>query len=83
MIFLAAVPMALGVDPLKLTNFSMVLTAASLPVSVVPLVILMNDREVLSRYRNGWISNVALALIAVLSVVLLVAAFPLQVLGSG
>jgi Mn2+/Fe2+ NRAMP family transporter len=82
-IFLAALPMALGVDPLKLTNFSMVLTAASLPVTVVPMVALMNDREVLSRYRNGRISNVALVLLAVLSIVLLLAAFPLQVIGSG
>jgi Mn2+/Fe2+ NRAMP family transporter len=83
MILLAALPMALGVDPLKLTNFSMALTAASLPVSVVPIVVLMNDREVLSRYRNGWISNVALGVIALLSVALLLAAFPLQLLGSG
>ena len=82
-IFLAALPMALGVDPLKLTNFSMVLTAASLPVTVVPMLALMNNREVLSRYRNGWISNVALALLALLSVALLLVAFPLQMIGSG
>jgi Mn2+/Fe2+ NRAMP family transporter len=82
-VFLAALPMALGVDPLKLTNFSMVLTAASLPVSVIPLLALMNDRDVLHRYGNGWISNVALGLIALLSIGLLIAALPLQLMGSG
>jgi Mn2+/Fe2+ NRAMP family transporter len=83
LILLAAVPIAVGMDPLSLTNISMVATAASLPVTVVPLFVLMNDGDVLNRHVNGWPSNLALVVIALLSVVLLVAAIPLQLLGGG
>ncbi|MFL5576672.1 MAG: NRAMP family divalent metal transporter [Gemmatimonadaceae bacterium] len=79
----AALPMALGVDPLKLTNASMALTAASLPVTVAPMLVLMNDRTMLQQHANRWLGNGALALLAVLAVVLLVAALPLQILGGG
>lgn len=79
----AALPMLGGLDPLAVTNFSMVLTAASLPVSVVPLLVLMNDRDVMMRHANGWLGNLALAAVSILSVVLLLAAIPLQLLGGG
>lgn len=79
----AAVPILLGVDPFALTNISMVLTAASLPVTVLPLLVLMNDRDVMSRFTNGWPANLALVAISILSVVLFFAAVPLQVTGGG
>jgi Mn2+/Fe2+ NRAMP family transporter len=82
-LFVAAAIIVAGADPLKLTNISMLATAASLPVTIVPLVVLMNDRGVMSKYTNGWISNVALAVLVIISVVLFVVAFPLQVLGGG
>jgi Mn2+/Fe2+ NRAMP family transporter len=82
-ILLAAVPIAIGMNPLALTNVSMVATAASLPVTVVPLLVLMNDGDILLTHTNGWLSNIALAIIALLSVALLVAALPLQLLGGG
>lgn len=81
-IFSAALPMLAGLDPLGVTNFAMVLTAASLPVSVVPLLVLMNDRNVMMRHVNRWWGNLALGLVAVLSVILLVVALPLQLLGG-
>lgn len=83
LILLAAVPIALGADPLKLTNVSMVLSAASLPVTVIPLMVLMNDRRVMTSHANGWMSNVALAVISLLALALFVAAVPLQILGGG
>jgi Mn2+/Fe2+ NRAMP family transporter len=83
LILLAAVPIALGADPLKLTNISMVVTAASLPVTVIPLLVLMNDGDVLDTHVNGWLSNTALVAITLISIVLLVAALPLQLLGGG
>lgn len=82
-LLLAAIPIAVGVDPLALTNVSMTLTAASLPLTVIPLAVIMNDGDVMSRYCNGWVSNVALGIISVLAVVLFFAALPLQVMGGG
>lgn len=83
LILLASVPIAFGADPLKLTNISMVLSAASLPVTVIPLLALMNDRRVMTSHANGWLGNTALVLISLLALVLFVAAIPLQILGGG
>ena len=82
-IFAAALPIVVGVDPLALTNISMVLTAASLPITVIPLLVLMNDREVMLTFVNGWLSNTMLVFIALIAVALFLAAVPLQVLGGG
>ena len=82
LILLAAVPITVGMNPLALTNISMVATAASLPVTVLPLLVLMNDGDILLTHTNGWLSNIALVIISLLSVVLLVAAIPLQLLGG-
>jgi Mn2+/Fe2+ NRAMP family transporter len=79
----AALPVTLGVDPLALTNVSMTATAASLPITVVPLFVLMNDRDILMNQVNGRASNAALVVIALLSVVIFFAALPLQLLGGG
>jgi Mn2+/Fe2+ NRAMP family transporter len=82
-LIVAAVIIVAGADPLELTNISMVATAASLPLTIVPLVVLMNDRGVMSKYTNGWISNMAVGVLAVLSIALCLAAVPLQILGGG
>ena len=79
---IAAIPVTLGADPLALTNVSMAATAASLPVTIVPMLVLMNDGDLLQRYTNGWLANTALGLLALLSVVLLLVALPLQILGG-
>jgi Mn2+/Fe2+ NRAMP family transporter len=79
----AALPVTFGVDPLALTNVSMTATAASLPITVVPLFVLMNDRDILMNQVNGRASNAALVVIALLSVVIFFAALPLQLLGGG
>ena len=82
LIFLSSLLIVIGIDPLGLTNFTVVLAAASLPVSVVPMLVLMNDETLLREHRNGWIANTALVLIALVSVVILVVAFPLVFVGG-
>lgn len=82
-ILLAGVVMAAGVDPLKLTNFSMMLTAASLPVTVIPMLVLMNDEAMVGEHRNRWFGNLALGVLSVLSIAVLLSAIPLQILGGG
>lgn len=81
-IALAAVPIAVGVDPLKLTVLSMAVTALSLPVSIAPFLVLLNDVRYMGRHGNGWISNTAVALIIVLAAVVAVVAIPLELLGG-
>jgi Mn2+/Fe2+ NRAMP family transporter len=83
MLAIAALIITAGVDPLALTNVSMVLTAASLPFTVVPLLAIMNDQDVMLTNANGWCSNVALVVLSLLSIALCVAAVPLQIKGGG
>jgi Mn2+/Fe2+ NRAMP family transporter len=82
-ILLAGVVMAAGIDPLKLTNFSMMLTAASLPVTVIPMFVLMNDEGLVGEHRNRWFSNAALGALSIVTIIVLVSAVPLQILGGG
>ena len=79
----AALFALLGADPLKLTQISMALTAASLPVGVLPFLILMNDREYLGEHVNGWLSNGVVLFVSLMAGVLAIVSIPLELLGGG
>jgi len=81
-IILAAVPLLLGVDPIKVTIMSMALTAATLPLAIVPFLFLMNDPIYLGKHRNGWVSNTVVAIIILISFVLAVISIPLEIIGG-
>jgi Mn2+/Fe2+ NRAMP family transporter len=81
-VILGAVASLIGIDPLKLTIFSMVVTAATLPVSIVPFLFLMNDYSYVRGYRNGWFSNTVVIVLIGLAFVLAVVAIPLQIFGG-
>ena len=81
-IILAALITITGIDPLKITIFSMALTAATLPVSIVPFLFLMNDYSYVRVYRNGWFSNAVVIAIISLAFVLAVVSIPLQIFGG-
>ncbi|CDX21513.1 putative Mn2+/Fe2+ transporter protein [Mesorhizobium sp. ORS 3324] len=78
----AAIPIALGIDPLRLTIFSMALTAASLPLTVVPFLFLLNDERYVGHHRNGFISNAAVIFVIALGFVLAAVTIPLQIFGG-
>jgi Mn2+/Fe2+ NRAMP family transporter len=81
-ILVAAVPLVFGIDPIKVTMISMALTAATLPLAIVPFLFLMNDPIYLGEHRNGWISNTVVAIIILISFVLAVISIPLQIIGG-
>jgi Mn2+/Fe2+ NRAMP family transporter len=81
-IALAIAPSLAGIDPLKLTMFSMALTVVMLPLIVAPLIVLMNDRRVLKTHTNGLITNAAVVGIIALSFILAGIAIPVQLLGQ-
>lgn len=81
-ISLAALIVLSGLDPMKLTLFSMAITAVVLPLSVVPFLVLMNDRRYLGEHVNGRLSNfVVLATVAVAALIAVVS-IPLEIAGS-
>jgi len=79
---IAAIPALIGLDPLKLTMFSMALTVIALPIVVGPLIVIMNDEQYLQQHTNGWITNMAVIAIVLVAFVLAVLAIPLQIAGS-
>jgi Mn2+/Fe2+ NRAMP family transporter len=81
-IFLSALIIAFGVDPLKLTLLTMAINAAVLPVVTIPFLLLMNDEKLLREHRNGWLSNTVVLVVVVISFVLAVVAIPLTVMGG-
>ncbi len=79
----SALLIVIGFDPLKVTNFSMALSALISPLIVFPLLILMNDEAYLKKYRNGNFGNVVTIILILIAFTLAVVAIPLQVLGGG
>jgi Mn2+/Fe2+ NRAMP family transporter len=81
-ISVATLPVLAGIDPLKMTIFSMALTAATLPLTTLPFIVLMNDQHYVGEHRNGWFSNLVVVLITALAFVLAVVSIPLEIFGS-
>jgi Mn2+/Fe2+ NRAMP family transporter len=81
-ILIAIVPIAAGTDVLKLTNLSMVVSAATLPLVVVPLLVIMNDKRYLGDYTNRWPGNLVVGLVMSLAFVLAVVSLPLMIAGG-
>jgi Mn2+/Fe2+ NRAMP family transporter len=81
-IFLAPIPLLLGVDPMKLTMFSMALTAVVLPFIVLPFLVLMNDPQHVKEHRNGWIGNGVVFGVIIMAAVMAVVAIPLEIVGG-
>ncbi len=81
-IALATIVVVVGIDPLTLTNVSMALTAATLPLAVVPFLIVMNDRHYMREHTNGWAGNAVVAFTIVLACVLAIVSLPLEIMGG-
>jgi Mn2+/Fe2+ NRAMP family transporter len=82
-LLVASLIIALGIDPLKLTIYTMALNAMLLPVVALPFLFLMNDRRLLRDKANGVISNLAAVGITLLAIVLFVVSIPLLIAGGG
>jgi Mn2+/Fe2+ NRAMP family transporter len=72
----------IGVDPLALTILSMALTAALLPIAIVPFLLLMNDPRYVGTHRNGWFGNIVVCGIVGIAFVIAIVSIPLELLGG-
>jgi Mn2+/Fe2+ NRAMP family transporter len=81
-IFLSSILILTGIDPLKLTLFSMALTALILPLIVLPFIVLMNDPKFIKEHPNGRLSNVVVFFIIILASLIALAAIPLEIFGG-
>jgi Mn2+/Fe2+ NRAMP family transporter len=81
-VFAASILMLAGIDPIKLTMFSMAVTAIVLPVVILPFLVLMNDKQFVGEHRNGWFANTFVFALVMLSFVIALVAIPLQIMGG-
>lgn len=69
-----------GVDPVKVTEYSIVLSAAALPLTYFPILVIANDRDYMGDQRNGKLANTfGFIYLVILSVVAL-ATIPLMII---
>jgi manganese transport protein len=68
-----------GVDPIKVTEFSVIFSAIALPVTYLPILLVANDRAYMREYTNGRLANVFGVGYLVIILIVAVAAIPLMI----
>ena len=68
-----------GVDPILVTEISVVFSVVALPVTYLPILLVANDGAYMGRYRNGRLGNLFGAFYLVVLLVVAVAAIPLLI----
>jgi Mn2+/Fe2+ NRAMP family transporter len=73
----------IGIDPLRLALLGSAFTALVLPISLAPLLIVMNDEGYLGNKRNGKLTNTATIAIVAVAFVLAAVSMPLLIASGG
>ncbi|HSU31281.1 MAG TPA: divalent metal cation transporter [Bryobacteraceae bacterium] len=81
-IVLGTALVAAGLDPLKLTMFTMAATCLTLPAITFPFLSLMNDEHYVNRHTNGRLANITVIVVVAIAFVLALVSIPLQILGG-
>jgi manganese transport protein len=69
-----------GVDPIQVTEYSVIFSVVALPLTYVPILLVANDRAYMGRFANGRIANVFGIGYLVVIFVISVAAIPLMII---
>jgi Mn2+/Fe2+ NRAMP family transporter len=83
MVLLGVLVIMTGVDPVKVTEYSIVLSAAALPLTYFPILVIANDPDYMGRRVNGRVANALGTVYLVVIVVVSAAAIPLMILTKG
>jgi len=68
-----------GVDPIQVTELSVIFSVVALPLTYLPILLVANDRAYMGRHRNGRLANAFGVLYLAIIAVIAVAAIPLMV----
>ncbi|MEV0429690.1 divalent metal cation transporter [Micromonospora sp. NPDC050495] len=79
-VLLGVILLMTTVDPVRLTEYMLVLSAVVLPLTYLPILVVANDRGYLGDRVNGWWTNLLGALFLLLIVAASVAAIPLAII---
>jgi manganese transport protein len=69
-----------GVDPVKVTEYSIVLSAAALPLTYLPILVIANDPDYMGERRSGRVANAIASVYLVILVLIAVATIPLMII---
>lgn len=76
--------LATGVDPILVTEYSVVFSAVALPLTYIPILIVANDKQYMGREVNGRVTNTLGVIYLVIILVAALAAIPLMIVtGAG
>jgi manganese transport protein len=71
-----------GVDPILVTELSVIFSVVALPLTYIPILLVANDRAYMGSHANGILANVFGVLYLVVVLVIAAAAIPLLVLSN-
>jgi Mn2+/Fe2+ NRAMP family transporter len=71
---------ATGVDPVKVTEYSIVLSAAALPLTYFPILVIANDPDYMGENVNGRITNFLGVIYLIILLLVAVATIPLMII---
>jgi manganese transport protein len=72
-----------GVDPVKVTEYSIVLSAAALPLTYFPILVIANDESYMGEKTNGPALNAAAVIYLVILVMVAIVTIPLIIITKG
>jgi Mn2+/Fe2+ NRAMP family transporter len=72
----------LGLDPLRLTLFSVALTVVIMPIVVLPFLVLMNDEKFVKQHKSTALGNGVLAALVIIGAIMAVVVIPLEWFGG-
>jgi Mn2+/Fe2+ NRAMP family transporter len=73
-----------GIDPVQVTELSVVFSAVALPLTYLPILIVANDPEYMGRYVNSRPMNVVALVYLVIILIASLSAIPLMIItGAG
>jgi manganese transport protein len=82
MLILGFLIVVTGIDPIQVTEYSVIFSVVALPLTYVPILLVANDRAYMGRYANGRVANVfGIAYLFVILAIAL-AAIPLMILSN-
>ncbi len=80
MVLLGVLVIMTGVDPVKVTEYSIVLSAAALPLTYFPILVVSNDPDYMGDKTNGPVLNFIATLYLGLIVIIALATIPLMII---
>jgi manganese transport protein len=71
-----------GIDPILVTEYSVIFSVVALPATYIPILLVANDRAYMGNYANGPIANLFGIFYMVVILIVAVAAIPLMILSN-